>query len=117
MVGMCAIRGLSPWINLRRRRTAASVVASFVFAYFILAVVTTFAGTIAGLDVFTAFTAALSMVGNIGPAFGTLGPTANFGSIAPPLKCFYAFAMLAGRLEIYTLLILVGRIRLIRKKH
>ncbi len=92
------------------REEVVPVVACFVFAYFILAIITTFAGALAGLDVFTAFTAALSMVGNIGPAFGALGPTENFGSIAAPLKCFYAFAMLAGRLEIYTLLILVGRL-------
>ncbi len=91
------------------REDVVPVVASFVFAYFILVAVTTFAGTFGGLDVFTAFTAALSMVGNIGPAFGALGPTENFAALASPLKCFYAFAMLAGRLEIYTLLILVGR--------
>ena len=92
------------------REGGGPVVASFIFAYFILVVATTFAGALTGLDVFTAFTAALSMVGNVGPAFGSLGPTENFGAIAAPLKCVYAFAMLAGRLEIYTLLILVGRV-------
>lgn len=92
------------------REGVVPIVASFVFVYLILAIITTFAGTLAGLDVFTAFTAALSMVGNIGPAFGSLGPTENFCSLAAPLKCFYTFAMLAGRLEIYTLLILVGQI-------
>ena len=92
------------------REGVVPVVASFIFAYFILVAATTFAGALTGLDVFTAFTAALSMVGNVGPAFGSLGPTENFGAIAAPLKCVYAFAMLAGRLEIYTLLILVGRV-------
>ena len=37
---------------------------------------------LAGLDVFTSFAAALSMVGNVGPAFGQLGPTANYGALA-----------------------------------
>lgn len=92
------------------REVIVPVVASFVFVYALLVLVTTFAGALAGLDVFTALTAALSMVGNIGPAFGSLGPTANCGEIAAPLKLFYAFAMLAGRLEIYTLLILAGRV-------
>ncbi len=96
------------------RENVVPVVASFILAYFMLVVVTTFAGTLGGLDVYTAFSAALSMVGNIGPAFGALGPTENFGAIAPGLKCFYGFAMLAGRLEIYTLLILVGRIFALR---
>ena len=48
------------------------------------------------------------MVGNIGPAFGSLGPQANYGDIPVLLKWWYMVAMLAGRLEIYTLLILLG---------
>ncbi len=91
------------------REAFVPVVASFVFVYMLLVLVTTFAGALAGLDPFTAFTGALSMVGNVGPAFGQLGPTSNYGALAAPLKWFYMFAMLAGRLEIYTLLILVGR--------
>lgn len=93
------------------REIFVPVVATFVFAYLLLVLFTTFAGAIAGLDLYTAFTAALSMVGNVGPAFGTLGPTANYGALAPALKWWYAFAMLAGRLEIYTLLFLIGRRR------
>ncbi|MBR4170064.1 MAG: TrkH family potassium uptake protein [Kiritimatiellae bacterium] len=91
------------------REAFVPVVASFVFVYMLLVLATTLAGALAGLDVFTAFTGALSMVGNVGPAFGGLGPTSNYGALAAPLKWFYMFAMLAGRLEIYTLLILVGR--------
>ncbi|MCR5414751.1 MAG: TrkH family potassium uptake protein [Kiritimatiellae bacterium] len=86
------------------------VVASFIFAYFIIVALASFAGALAGLDMFTALTAALSMAGNIGPAFGSLGPTANCSALPAALKMFYAFTMLAGRLEIYTLLILVGRL-------
>ena len=97
------------------REAFVPVVASFVFVYMLLVIVTTFAGALAGLDVFTAFTGALSMVGNVGPAFGQLGPTSNYGALVAPLKWFYMFAMLAGRLEIYTLLILVGRVCFIRR--
>jgi len=97
------------------REAFVPVVASFVFVYMLLVLATTFAGALAGLDVFTAFTGALSMVGNVGPAFGQLGPTSNYGALAAPLKWFYMFAMLAGRLEIYTLLILVGRVCFIRR--
>ena len=78
--------------------------------YFILVLATAFAGALAGLDVLTSLTAAASMVGNVGPAFGQLGPTANCGFLPTPLKWWYCFAMLAGRLEIYTLLIMIGRI-------
>ena len=86
------------------------VVASFILMYFILVLATTFAGAIAGLDIFTSLTAAASMVGNIGPAFGQLGPTANYGFLPASLKWWYCFAMLAGRLEIYTLLIMIARV-------
>ena len=91
------------------RSEVVSVVGSFIFVYFALVLVTALAGALAGLDVHTAFTAALSMVGNIGPAFGSLGPSANYGALPGALKLWYCFAMLAGRLEVYTLLILVGR--------
>ena len=71
--------------------------------------VTAFAGGLAGLGLIEALSAALSMVGNIGPAFGSMGPTANYGALPVALKWWYAFAMLAGRLELYTMLILIGR--------
>lgn len=91
------------------RETFVPVVAVFIFSYVLLVLLTTFFGALAGLDIQTAFTAAASMVGNIGPAFGKLGPTENYSFLAAPLKWWYSFAMLAGRLEIYTLLILIGR--------
>ncbi len=98
------------------REAFVPVVASFVFVYMLLVLATTFAGAVAGLDIFTAFTGALSMVGNVGPAFGALGPSSNYGALVAPLKWFYMFAMLAGRLEIYTLLILVGRACFLRNR-
>ena len=85
-------------------------VAGFFFAYIALLVVTTLAGAAAKLPPLEAVTASLSMVGNIGPALGSLGPSANYGDLPAALKGWYCFAMLAGRLEIYTMLILIGRL-------
>jgi len=82
-----------------------ATVAAFTTVYLILLAITTGFGCLAKLDLFTSFTAALTMVGNVGPAFGTLGPTANFGAIPAYLKCWYCFMMLAGRLELYTMII------------
>jgi len=90
------------------RSGVVAMVGSFIFVYFLLVFVTAFGGALCGQDVHTAVTAALAMVGNVGPAFGTLGPTANWGGIPAALKLWYCVAMLAGRLEVYTLLILVG---------
>lgn len=87
-----------------RKDIVFSVVA-FMSVYFVLLMITTFAGCIANLDLWTAFTGALTMVGNVGPAFGLLGPTSNFGFLPDLLKYWYCFAMLAGRLELYTIMI------------
>ena len=51
-------------------------------------------GTIKGGPVYyitTAFTGALSMVGNVGPAFGALGPTENFGIEQKNCSFFHRF--------------------------
>ena len=92
------------------RDGVVSTVSAFVFAYIALIMISAIAGAAAGLDLLTAISGAFSMVGNVGPAFGELGPTSNYGCIPTPLKWWYMIAMLAGRLEIYTLLLLFGNI-------
>ena len=80
-------------------------VAAFMVVYFGLVAVTTFVGCLGNLDVWSSFTGALSMVGNIGPGYALLGPTENFGFLPDFVKYWYSFAMLAGRLELYTMII------------
>ena len=80
-------------------------VAAFMAVYFALVLVTTFVGCLGQLDVWSSFTGALSMVGNIGPGYALLGPTQNFGFLPDFVKYWYSFAMLAGRLELYTMII------------
>jgi len=80
-------------------------VTSFMFLYLLLVMITTFFGCLGNLDLTTSFTGALSIVGNVGPAFGNLGPSNNFSMVPEFVKWWYCFAMLAGRLELYTLVI------------
>ena len=80
-------------------------VAAFMTVYFMLVFITTFVGCLGNLDLWSAFTGALTMVGNIGPGYGLLGPSANFGFLPDGVKLWYCFAMLAGRLELYTMII------------
>lgn len=87
------------------RRDLVFSVASFVFVYFVLTLITAFIGSAFGLPVFSAFTAAFAMVQNIGPAFEKLGPTVNFGFLPDFVKYWYCFVMIAGRLELYNLII------------
>lgn len=80
-------------------------VAAFMTLYAVFVMITTIIGCIGHLDLFSAFTGSLSMVGNIGPGFGALGPSFNYGFLPGFVKWWYCFAMLAGRLELYTMLI------------
>ena len=88
-----------------RDNEIVSVVTSFLVIFFSLIGITTLFGCFANLDILTAFTGAISMVGNIGPGFGKLGPLFNYGFLPDFLKWWYCFAMLAGRLELYTMII------------
>lgn len=87
------------------RKDIVFSVASFMTVYFILVFITTWIGVLGKLDMWTSFSTAMSMVGNVGPGFGVLGPSANFGSLPNFVKYWYCFAMLAGRLELYTVII------------
>lgn len=60
-----------------------------------------------GVDFVTSFTAVASCIGNIGPGFGMIGPTENFAMIPQAGKWLLIWCMLLGRLEIYTVLILL----------
>lgn len=57
-------------------------------------------------DMITAVTAALTCLSNVGPGLNGVGPTENFASFSPAAKLLLSFLMLAGRLEIYPVLLL-----------
>lgn len=59
-----------------------------------------------GLDFPTAIGGAASSLGNIGPAFGALGPVNNYDALPALGKWWCTFLMLIGRLELFTVLIL-----------
>ncbi|HCY86921.1 MAG TPA: potassium transporter [Desulfobacteraceae bacterium] len=60
-----------------------------------------------GVDILTAIGATASCIGNIGPGFGTVGPAENFAHLPAAGKWLLSWCMLAGRLEIYTVIILL----------
>ncbi len=60
-----------------------------------------------GLDFTTALGGAASALGNVGPAFGDLSPVDNFGGLPSAAKWWCGFLMLIGRLELFTVLILL----------
>ena len=55
----------------------------------------------------TSFTAVLATLNNIGPGLAGVGPTSNFGAYSDLSKIVMIFDMLAGRLEIFPMLVLL----------
>jgi trk system potassium uptake protein TrkH len=60
-----------------------------------------------GVDMVTSISAVASSIGNIGPGLGLVGPVDNYSMIPESGKWLLAWCMLLGRLEIYTVIILV----------
>ncbi|MBQ6857969.1 MAG: TrkH family potassium uptake protein [Clostridia bacterium] len=60
-----------------------------------------------GMDLTSTFTAVAATFNNIGPGLNLVGPTCNFGFLSDFSKCVLIFDMLAGRLEVFPMLILL----------
>jgi len=83
-----------------------------VLSYFIVFVFLFFSGTALFLmtescDLITAATASISALSNIGPGLGKVGANENFAWVSSSGKWLLTFLMLAGRLELYSILILL----------
>jgi len=81
-------------------------VLGFIFLYFMTVVTLTFALLISGLDFISAFSAIIACINNAGPGLGVVGPAGNFGVLTDFQTWVCTIAMLVGRLEIFTVLIL-----------
>jgi trk system potassium uptake protein TrkH len=82
-------------------------VAGFTFLFISVFVVSAAVLSGLGLDPLTAISSAAATLGNVGPALGELGPASNYSMVPDAGKWVLVFNMLLGRLEIYTLLILL----------
>jgi trk system potassium uptake protein TrkH len=60
-----------------------------------------------GVDFITSFAAVAASIGNIGPGFGMVGPVDNYAQIPLLGKWLLIWCMLLGRLEIFTVIILI----------
>ena len=78
----------------------------FMGAYFFIFVVSFLLISLDGFDMVTNFTAIAATLNNIGPGLAQVGPMMNFGSFTNPAKLVMIFDMLAGRLEIFPMLVL-----------
>jgi trk system potassium uptake protein TrkH len=81
-------------------------VLAFVVLYFGAVVSLTFALLISGLDFVSAFSAIIACINNAGPGLGVVGPASNFQGLTDFQTWTCALAMLLGRLEIFSVLVL-----------
>ena len=78
----------------------------YLAIYFFILLVSTLLISVDNFNLTTNFTAVASTLNNIGPGLDGVGPTSNFGMYSDFSKFVLMFDMLAGRLELYPLLIL-----------
>jgi trk system potassium uptake protein TrkH len=84
-------------------RTVEAVWGYFA-AYIMVFVILTLAMMATGLDQVSAFAAVATSINNLGPGLGQVAY--NFADVSATCKLIAAFAMLMGRLEIFTILVL-----------
>ncbi len=92
-------------------KTVSEHIVYNIIAFFVLYMLLFIIGALVlgflGLDFVSAIGGAASSLGNVGPAFGTLNPLNNFNHLPALGKWWCCFLMLAGRLELFTVLILL----------
>jgi len=81
-------------------------VLAFFFTWTATMVTMTLLLTVSGLDAMTAFSAVVASLNNIGPGLEGVGPAANYAHLTNFQTWMLAFAMLMGRLELFTFLVI-----------
>jgi trk system potassium uptake protein len=83
-------------------------ILAFFFFYMASFVIGTTIMSFLGLDFETALGSVIASIGNIGPGIGLVGPVENYSTIPLAGKWVLSFLMLIGRLEIFTVLVLLN---------
>jgi len=87
-------------------------ILSSTFGFFMLFMITVAVVTVyiyaRGYDAMSAISGAFALVGNVGPGFSLVGPADNFGFFSDFDKLFFSVAMIIGRLECYTVFVLLS---------
>lgn len=83
-------------------------IIGFFVLYMLLFIIGALVLGMLGLDFESAVGGAASSLGNVGPALGSLNPVSNFNGLPNLAKWWCGFLMLAGRLELFTVLILLN---------
>jgi len=82
-------------------------ILGFYVLFMLAFIVGTLTMTALGLDIITASTSVIATMWNIGPGLAKVGAIENFAFIHPFGKLMLSFGMIMGRLELYTLLVIL----------
>ena len=92
----------------KQKEKTISAVFGFLILYMITAAIVTTYIYARGFDAMSAISASFAIVGNVGPGFSLVGPSNNFSFFNDFDKLFLSVAMIIGRLECYTVFILLS---------
>ncbi len=93
--------------RIRVPREVMTAVLGFFALYFMLFLIATLVVTALGVDLVTGTTAVIATLNNIGPGLHLVGPNLSFAQMPETAKVILTFCMLAGRLELYTVIVLL----------
>jgi trk system potassium uptake protein len=108
MVGILHPHAVTPVLlkgRLIPSRVLTSVLAFMLLYGFSIAVLTAMM-LLTGADTTVAFTAVIACINNIGPGLGEVGPAGNYFNLTVAQTWVLSFAMMIGRLELFTVLVL-----------
>ncbi|MAV00027.1 MAG: potassium transporter [Flavobacteriaceae bacterium] len=93
------------------KKSVSSEIMYNILGFFIVYMLSFMAGTlvfsILGLDFSSSLGVSASSLGNVGPSIGDFGPSSTFYDLPVLAKWWSSFLMLLGRLELYTVLIII----------
>ncbi len=82
-------------------------ISLFIFLYCVVIIFASILVCLDNMDLITSVTAVISTIGNVGPGLEIVGPLGNYSVFSPLSKLVLSFCMLAGRLELFPLLVLL----------
>ena len=113
----CILPRTLPDVRLNGERLDSDMVAktfSFVLLYLSIFVMVAIGVSVfealansGKCDLATAIGASLTSISNVGPGFGAVGPSENFAWMCWASKLLLSFTMITGRLELYTVLVIL----------
>ncbi len=97
-------------VRLNKAAVKEPVIASivgYIFLYLFIFVISAVIISLSGLDMPSSFSAVAATLGNVGPGLGAVGPVETYGFFSPVIKVLLSLLMLLGRLEIYTVAVML----------